>query len=161
VPINNICSAANDAHGSHRFYSITSSARASRVGGKHPYYFTRSDGYPVTRTVKSCAMTGCVHRVRQWAALFLRPSKKMRPRPRNKTRPHASAFVSLSRGERNRSTGSSSQGPLGSAPEWPLADSYCTRAASGQTAAPPTSVIERRSPACSAWRSGRSVALTF
>jgi hypothetical protein len=29
--------------------SITSSARASSVGGKHPYYFTRLDGYPVTR----------------------------------------------------------------------------------------------------------------
>jgi hypothetical protein len=42
--------------------------------------------------------------MRQWATLFLRPSKKMRPRPRNKTRPHASAFVSLLRGERNRST---------------------------------------------------------
>src|SRR5260370_4940302 len=42
--------------------------------------------------------------MRQWAALFLRPSKKMRPRARSKTRPRASAFVSLSRGERNRST---------------------------------------------------------
>ena len=31
-------------------------------------------------------------------------SKKMRPRPRNKTRPHASVLVSLSKDERNRST---------------------------------------------------------
>jgi hypothetical protein len=92
----------------------------------------------------ACLTSSCVHRVRQWAALFLRPSKKMRPRPRNKTRPHASAFVSLSRGERNRSTGSSSQGPLGSAPEWPLADSCCTRATSGHAAAPPSSVMNWR-----------------
>jgi hypothetical protein len=54
-------------------HSITSSARASSVGVKHPYYFTRSDEDTQSReTVKSCAMTGCAQAAMEQVRRFTR-----------------------------------------------------------------------------------------